>query len=69
MTELEHRVGSGGPKTTSATSWTKPPGEAGAGERTARRPPPRKWGGPAQGESRRMSGTSGPSPKSVASRK
>ena len=58
-----------GRRTTSATSWTKPPGEAGATERTARRPPPRKWGSLAPGESRRMSGTSGPSPKSVASRK
>src|SRR5215213_11323020 len=58
-----------GRRTTSPTSWTKPPGEAGAGESTARRPPPRKWGSLAPGESRRMSGTSGPSPKSVASRK
>jgi hypothetical protein len=58
-----------GRRTTSATSWTKQPGEAGAGERRARRPPPRKWGSLAPGESRRMFGTSGPNPKSVASRK
>jgi len=58
-----------GRRTTSPTSWTKPPGEAGARETTARRPPPRKWGSLAPGESRRMSGTSGPSPKGIASRK
>ena len=38
-----------GRRTTSATSWTKPPGEAGARETTARRPPPRKWGQPGSG--------------------
>ena len=59
----------GGTKDNVTTSWTKPPGEAGAGETTARRPPPRKWGSLAPGESRRMSETSGPSPKIVASRK
>jgi hypothetical protein len=29
-------------RTTLGTSWTKPPGEAGAREKNARRPPPRK---------------------------
>jgi hypothetical protein len=31
-------------RTTSETSWTRSPCEAGATERSARRPPPRKWG-------------------------
>jgi hypothetical protein len=41
MTERERRPGSGGLRTTSATSWTRPLGKAVAGEPPARRPPPR----------------------------
>jgi hypothetical protein len=59
MTERDdHRTGSGGARTTSGTSWTKPPGEAGARETTARRPPPGKRSRLAPGGSKTLSRTS-----------
>jgi hypothetical protein len=69
MTELDHRLGSGGPRTTSGTSWPKPLGKAEAGEPPARRLPPRRRGRLAPEGLRTTSGTSWPSRKRVASRK
>jgi len=66
MTELEHRLGSGGAKDNVRDELAEAAGQGRGGEPPARRPPPRRRGRLAPEGSRTTSGTSCPSRKSVA---